>query len=156
MPKGDFKCFRYIESLVCEFNEDDDTRKKHYNDLKYTCFIIFNEIVTAIKKGAFKDVYRKVLDTSKVIQETTMMEERMKADINTYKQELFYWHLDDDNKMCYKIPTAAKTLLRFRKKNCKAKDYAIEIVTKMYRINQEERVDMKREINGGSAGDICA
>ena len=144
--------FRYIEKLVCEFNEDDGERLKHYNDLKYTSLITFNEIVVGVRKGNMKDIYRKVLETSKIIEETTLMEERMRDDINMYKRELIYWHLDDgDGKMCYRIPRLAKTFIAFRKKDCKAKDYAIEIVTKMYRIDQEERVALKKECSSSSS-----
>ena len=141
--------YRYIEKLVCEFNEDDGERLKHYNDLKYTCLITFNEIVVGIRRGNMKDLYRKVLETSKIIEETTLMEERMRDDINMYKRELMDWHLGDDQKMCYRIPRLAKTFVAFRnKKSCKAKDFAIEIVTKMYRIDQEERIALKNERSG--------
>ena len=40
----------------------------------------------------------------------------------------------------------AKTFEAFRnKKSCRAKDYAIEIVMKMYRLDQQERAKMKSE-----------
>ena len=74
----------------------------------------------------------------------------MKEDIKLYKRELFYWHRDDsDGKMLYRIPWKVKTFKAFRdKKNCKAKQFAIEIVTKMYRIDQEDRVALKKENAG--------
>jgi hypothetical protein len=75
------------------------------------------------------------------------MEEQMREDINTYKGELMHWHHDDDRKICYRIPRMAKTFAAFRdKKSCKAKDFAIEIVTKMYRLDQQERVALKESI----------
>jgi len=148
--------FRYLKKLVDEFQvPNTSTAKKHYHDLRHTCLTVYNTLVDGVRKGAIGDVFRKVLETSKIISETTMMEERMKEDINTYKRELFYWHLNSDDKMCYRIPRKSDTFKSFRdKKNCKAKDFAIEIVTKMYRIDQQERLDMK-EIEQG-AGDTCA
>lgn len=142
--------FRYIAKTVREFQGG--LVRDHYHDLRYTSLILFNEIVSGIRRGSFKDLYRKVLDTSKVIEETTLMEEQMRDDINTYKTELIHWHHNDDGKMCYKIPRMAKTFEAFRdKKSCKAKDYAVEIVTKMYRLDQEDRVAVKKEIEESKA-----
>jgi hypothetical protein len=139
-----------MRNLVNEF-QDDNTRDTHYNDLKYTCLVLFNELVVLLRKGVFPrghpGIFRKVLETSKVINETTLMEEQMKEDIKTYTNELFYWHHDDDQKICYRIPRMAKTFAAFRdKKSCKVKDFAIEIVTKMYRLDQQDRVAVKKEI----------
>ncbi len=122
--------------------------RDHYHDLKYTSLVIFNELVAGVRRGTFKDIYRKVLETSKVIEESTLMEERMKIDINFYKSELIRWHVDEGrDKMAYRIPTMAKTFVQFRnKKSCYMKDYAIEIVTKMYRIDMEDRIAVRREI----------
>jgi hypothetical protein len=139
-----------MRELVNEF-QDDTTRDTHYHDLKYTCLVLFNELVVLLRKGIFPrghpGIFRKVLETSKIIAETPLMEAQMKDDIKTYTNELFYWHHDDDQKICYRIPRMAKTFNGFRdKKNCKVKDFAIEIVTKMYRLDQQDRVAVKKEI----------
>ncbi len=145
--KGEYVCFKYMEKLVCEFSDDDDTRRKHYHDLKYTSLVIFNMLVKNLRHGLIKDIYRTVLETSKVIEETPLMEEQMRGDIDAYKRELIYWHIEEGKeKMCYRIPNMAKTFTAFRKKRCKVKDYAIEIVTKMYLLDQKDRNAVKQEI----------
>lgn len=117
--------------------------RDHYNDLIYTSLTLFNSIVDSLRKGtAGPDWIYTVLDASKVIKETTLMRELVKTDVQAYRQDLVHWHLDDDDKMLHRIPTKVDTFARFRnKKSCKVKDYAIEIVTKMYRIHQQDLQD---------------
>lgn len=70
----------------------------------------------------------------------------MRGDEAMCKQELFHWHLDDDGKMCYRIPNKVNSFEAFRnKKSCKAKDYAIEIVTKMHRLDCINRRELEVE-----------
>ena len=147
--KGEYS-LKYINKVVNRFQEPNTSLAKiHYNDLIHTSLVIHNELVGAVRRGNLKgDLMRKVLETSKVIEETTLMEQRMRGDINMYVNELFDWHVHEDNtKMTYRIPTMAKTFDHFRKKRSKIKDCAIEIVTKMYLIDQEDRVAVKLEIN---------
>jgi hypothetical protein len=140
-----------MKKLVDEFQVPNTSiAKKHYHDLQYTSLVIFNELVVMLRNGVFPKghpgIFRRVLEVSKIIEETPLMEDQMKDDINRYKAELFYWHLDDDRKMCYRIPRMAKTFVAFRdKKSCKVKDFAIEIVTKMYRLDQQDRAAVKKE-----------
>jgi hypothetical protein len=49
--------YRYIEKLVCEFHYDDATRLLHYKDLKYTCLVVFNEVVAGIR-GVGRSCYK--------------------------------------------------------------------------------------------------
>lgn len=133
--------FRYIQKIVREFQGG--LVRDHYNDLVYTSLTLFNSIVDGLRKGtAGPDWIYTVLDASKVIKETTLMRELVKTDVQAYRQDLVHWHLDDDDKMLHRIPTKVDTFARFRnKKSCKVKDYAIEIVTKMYRIHQQDIQD---------------
>ena len=63
-----------------------------------------------------------------------------------YKQDLIKWHLEDNENMCYRIPNKVKSFEAFRnKKSCRAKDYAIEIVTKMYRFDCINHKELERE-----------
>ncbi len=141
---------RYMKKLVNEFQvPETSVAKAHYHDLQYTSLMLFNAIVENLRYPSRKgDWFRIVLETSKVIEETTLMEEQMKGDIAFYKQDLMHWHREEhDQKMAYRIPTKVKTFKGFRdKKSCKAKDWAIEIVTKMYRLDQVNRKQILEEI----------
>ena len=71
----------------------------------------------------------------------------MRGDEAMYKKQLTYWHLESDNeKMTYRIPNKVKTFLGLRKKDCKVKDYAVEIVTKMYRLHAVNMKELREEI----------
>ncbi len=132
--------FRYIKRVVNEFQEPDTSlAKHHYNDLIFTSMMLFNDIIDGLRKKEFNSWVDVVLEKSTTIGETTTMRDRMHLDEEMYKNELLYWHLGRDNqKLPYKIPEKVDTVERFRtKKSCKAKDYAIEITTKMYRIHCE-------------------
>ena len=139
-----------MEKLVCEFHQDDETRLKHYNDLKYTSIILFNAVVDSLRKSSVSNTswIETVLKTSDVIEETTLMREQAKGDESAYKQELHNWHLVEDNeKMLYRIPNKVKTYVQFRnKKRCKAKDLVVEFVTKLYRIDMQNRKDVVNDI----------
>lgn len=124
--------YRYIQKVVREFQGG--LVRDHYKDLKYTCLILFNKIVDGLRKGnlggiSFVDT---VLEASNIIEETTLMREQIKSDEAAFKRDMIYWYLEDDlEKMTYRIPSKVDTFDRFRdKKSNKAKDYAIEIVTK--------------------------
>lgn len=144
--------FKYIQSTVCEFQDDDKVRLTHYNDLIYTSLALFNAIIQGLRCGSLSLSFVSVaLNASKVIEETTMMRELMKGDEATYKRELVTWHLESEypnglSKMLYRIPKKADTFARFRdKKSCKVKDFAIEVVTKMYRIHQMDTLEAAKE-----------
>ena len=141
--------YRYMERLVCEFQDDDGVRLEHYNDLKFTSLTLFNTIVDGLRKGRMASFVDVVLDASKVIEETTLMRVQMKGDEKMYEEQLVYWHLRDDGKMCYRIPNKVNSFEAFRKKkSCKAKDYAVEIVTKMYRLHCINMKELKEECRG--------
>lgn len=131
--------------------EDDETRLRHYNDMKHTSLMLFNKIVDALRNmqrgdGRGFSWIDTVLETSKIIEETTLMREQMRADEARYKQDLFDWHCSDEGKVMYRIPNKVKTFAQFRnKKSCKVKDYAIEVVTKMYRLDQINRKQMQTD-----------
>ena len=128
--------FRYLQKIVREFQGG--LVRDHYHDLKHTALTLFNAIVDDLRRGFFEVSWVDlVLDTSKIIEETTLMRMQMEIDVSTYRRELIHWHLDDDNKMLYRVPNKVDTFDMFRnKKSCKVKDYAIEVVSKMYRIHQ--------------------
>jgi hypothetical protein len=133
--------FRYIQKVVKEFQGG--LVRDHYNDLIYTALTLFNAIVDNLRRGyisiSFVDT---VLGASRVIEETTLMRAQMEFDVAAYRRELTRWHLEDYGKALYRIPGKVDTFTRFRdKKSCKVKDYAIEIVTKMYRIHQMDLRD---------------
>jgi hypothetical protein len=140
--------FKFIQSTVCEFEDDDKVRLVHYNDIIYASLTLFNAIIKGLRCGSLSlSFVSVVLNASKVIEETTMMRELMKGDEATYKRELVMWHLETESyngasKMLYRIPKKADTFARFRdKKSCKVKDFAIEVVTKMYRIYQKDKLE---------------
>ncbi|CAB9500265.1 expressed unknown protein [Seminavis robusta] len=147
-----YRCWRYIHDLVNEFQEPNTSlAKRHYNDVKYTSLMLFNKIVDALRKrqrgdGAGCSWFDTVLEASKIIEETTLMREQMRDDEARYKQDLINWHCSDEGKMMYRIPNKVKTFKQFRKKTCKVKDYAVEIVTKMYRLDQINRKEMNEEV----------
>ena len=90
-----------------------------------------------------------VLKASDVIEETTLMREQMRGDEATYKRELIRWHLDSDHeKMSYRILRKVNSFAGLRKKDCKVKDYAVEVVTKMYRLHA---INMKDELHNSTS-----
>ena len=143
--------YRYIQKVVREFQGG--LVRDHYNDLRYTTLMLFNAIVDGLRKGRMPSFVDIALATSKKIEETTLMRDQMKEDEAMYKRELIYWHLESDReKMTYRIPNKVNSFEGFRKKkSCKVKDYAVEIVTKMYRLHcinmreLQEEVDNKRK-----------
>ena len=143
--------FQYIHRLVGEFQEPNTSHaKQHENDLKYSSLILYNHIVNELRKpgktlDAWVDV---VLKVSEVIEETTLMRDQMKDDVLAYKNDITRFYFGEE--MAYRIPKMVKTFKAFRmKKRNKVKDYAIEIVTKMYRIDRVNRQELKQEIDNG-------
>lgn len=126
--------FRYIKRVVEEFQEPNTaTAKLHEKDLKYTSIRLFNTIVDGLRAGGVPPLVNIVLDTSKIINETTMMRSMIAQDEASYRRALEDWHLTGG---CYRIPTKIATFHQLRKKrSCKVKDCVIEMVTKLYRIH---------------------
>ena len=144
--------FQYIHRLVGEFQEPNTSHaKQHENDLKYSSLMLYNHIVSGLRsygskaKGSWVDI---VLKASDVIEETTLMREQMKDDEAAYKNDLRDFYFGQE--MQYRLPSKVRTYKAFRmKKSNKVKDYAVEIVTKMYRIDRVNRQEMKQEIDNG-------
>jgi hypothetical protein len=88
-----------------------------------------------------------VLEASNIIEGTTLMRDQIKGDEARHKQDMIDWYLGEDwQKMAYRMPSKADTFERLRdKKSSKAKDYAIEIVTKMYRLDCIDRKELGKE-----------
>lgn len=125
--------------VVKEFEEEHFKQNKiHYEDLKKSSMMLYNDICRRIRSGAgsgsFVDV---VVKASNVIEETTLMRDRIKGDEKTYMNRMMEYYNGDVE---VKRPYAVSNVKTFQMRENMVKDMAIEIVTKMYRIWHEERL----------------
>lgn len=126
---------------------------EHYNDLKHTTMLLFNAFVDCIRRGSFNgfSIVDYVLSVSHVIEETTLMREQMKVDESNYKHDLIHWYVEGcgGRDSGYRTPSKVATFKAFRaKKSNKAKDFAFHFVTKMYRLDQVNRREIREEDEG--------
>jgi hypothetical protein len=120
--------------------------KLRYVNLLHTSIRLYNEMTTQLREGYVWgfDVVDFVLSDSDFIEETALMREQMDWDIRSCKHDLvLYYHHT-------KIPYPVETFKAFNKKANKVKDYAIDIVTKMYRLDQINRKEVAEELRRGS------
>lgn len=114
--------YKYMQKVVCEFQDDDEIRLNHYNDLKYTSMMLYNMIVKGLRSGRMGSFVDKVLEVSGVIEETTLMQQQIRADEATYKGDMMDFYYGQD--MQYRIPNQVNSFSSFRnKKSNKPKDY---------------------------------
>lgn len=138
----------YINKVVNEFMEPNTSHAKlRYVNLLHTSTRLYNEMTTKLREGYLWgfDVVDFVLSDSDFIEETTLMREQMDDYVRSCKHDLvsYYNHT--------KIPYPVGTFKAFNRKNAnKVKDYAINIVTKMYRLDQINRKGVAEEIRRGS------
>lgn len=151
--------FRYIKKVVDEFQTPNTLIAiTHYDDLKRTSLKLYNEICIALKFGKLGglDWVDVVLTASDVIEETTLMRAQIRADVNSWTTDIVdYYTLHDAPMMACAIGSVRKgrrderklsareALDKFRDaKSTKPKDWAIEAVTKMYRLDYTSRREM--------------
>ena len=141
----------YINKVVNEFMEPNTSHAKlRYIDLLHTSLRLYNEMTTKLRAESLSglNVVDFVLSSSDFIEETTLMREQMDGDIRSYKHDLVFYYNEGlgQHRGGYKIPYPVKTIKAFNtKKANKVKDYAIEIVTKMYRLDQINRKEVAEE-----------
>jgi hypothetical protein len=145
----------YINKVVNEFMEPNTSHAKlRYIDLLRVSLWLYNEIVAKLRGGSLSglDIVDFVLSKSDFIEETTLMRQQMEGDIRAYKRDLvFFYNEGQGYRDGYKIPYSVKTIKAFNNKKAnKVKDYAIELVTKMYRLDQINRREIAEEINAVS------
>lgn len=158
--------YHFIKKTVDEFQQPNTaTANKHYHDLKTTSLKLYNEICGSLKNGTFGGLkwVDVVLEASDVIEETTLMREQMKVDVQTYERDIinYYLHDHDTFMMPHAIGTVNKgrsnerkltvkqALRKFRDaRDTKPKSWAIEVVTKMYRLDCINRQDMRVDDDG--------
>lgn len=142
----------YINKVVNEFMEPNTSHAKlSYIGLLRISLKLYNEMTTKLRIESLLEfnIIDFVLSNSDFIEETTLMREQMDGDIRSYKHDLVFFYnegLGCNGGHGYKIPYPVKTIEAFHKKKTnKVKDYAVEIVTKMYRLDQLNRREMVQE-----------
>jgi len=138
--------FKYILQTIKEFENDFETIQNHYEDLKYTSMCLYNLLVRSIRGKGESGYVRKVLEASKYIKDNALLAERLRIDLDNYTREFTRRYIIDGAKIpgyaCFGNPTEEqkeRKVGRFLRKKNIVKEYAIEAVTKMYRISQEHR-----------------
>ena len=148
--------FRYIHKLVNEFHEPNSAiAVEHYNDLKHAMMLLFNALIDRLRNRGFHgfSFVDYVLTVSNVIEETTLMRKQMESDESDYKRDLIHWYIEGEGarEAGYRLPTKVKTFHAMaKKKRNKAKDIALDFVTKMYRLDQINRKQMLEEMAGSN------
>lgn len=139
--KNSFFCmtqFRILKRALEEF-QTPDTRpaKEHFHDLIYTTFCLYNAICNALRKGDMGCCVDTAAKASKLMAANSSMREKLSVDEVTMKQSVFHFYLHEGIEMGvhnYRLPTRAKTFADLREKDNRAKDMALHVVIKMYRI----------------------
>jgi hypothetical protein len=119
---------------------------KHESDLRYTTVVLYNEIVfwldrrsedpklSSKKYQLHRDFMECVLETSKVIEETTLMRHEVEGDERFWKNHLmdFYFNAEGHE---VNQPRLVHNIKQYReRKDNKVKTVTEEIIAKMYRI----------------------
>jgi hypothetical protein len=107
--------------------------------------VLFNFTAKGLRSGSMGSFIDKVLETSKVIEESTLMRQQMRGDEAAYKQDMMEFYYGQE--MQYRKPSQVNSFkASSKKKSCKPKDFAIEITTKMYRLHCINIRELKEEI----------
>jgi hypothetical protein len=141
-----------LHRLVGKFQESNTPlAKRHEQDLKYTALTLYNEMIDALRKGKLRTIslIRIVVDTSKIIEETTLTEEKIGSLETYYKDYLykFYFEEGDNYRHTYRLPNKVDSFERFGKKTDRVKDIALTIVMEMYSEDQINRKEVMEEVN---------
>jgi hypothetical protein len=136
-----------IASSVKKFGMPSD----HVKDLRYTCLMTRNNIIQWLRKSGIDkfSIIDNILNTSKVIEETTLTRVKLVHLEEYYKTELIRFYLKEgaDHGCTYKIPNKTDTFKMFGRKTDFIKDVAMTMVLEMYELDQINRREMTVELH---------
>jgi hypothetical protein len=143
---------RGIHRLVGKYQEPNTSlAKKHEQDLRYTALTLRNEIIDELRNKASltSSLIDKVLQISKVIEETTLTREKIGFLEDYYKRAIkkFYYEEGQDYKNNYRLPNKVDNFKAFVRKDDKIKDAALVLIMEMYEQDQINRKELAEEID---------